>query len=173
MNESQNPQAYQTGPTTPPKSHGGLIALVLVTAIFLTGLLRLLQLMNIPLVQLRSGQQKSDISAISQYQADPQPAAYKIERSGCGIQGQLLSDVCRNYYGLPQGICITFVGEYTIFYQKGLRSGDILLEINGEQITDLSALEILNGQGSQTLQLRYYRQGQYAEICVQPSTGGQ
>ena len=54
---------YQTGSTTPPKNHGGLVAIVLVLAIFLMGILSILAMMRISLFQV-SGQ------------SDPDPSSY-------------------------------------------------------------------------------------------------
>ncbi len=42
---------YGTGPTKPPKSHGGLIALLLILIIFLCGVITLLGLLNVKLFQ--------------------------------------------------------------------------------------------------------------------------
>ena len=166
MNDAQQTNAYQTGPTTPPKSHIGRIAVILAVVIFFTGLIRLLQLLNIPLFQLSASQENQDISAMSQaYAADPQPAAYQTERSTPEIQGQAISPVCGNYYGLPQGIYITAMAESSELYAQGLRSGDILLEINGTPITDTETLEALLNS-DQTLHICYERQGQQYEITV-------
>lgn len=53
---------YGTGRTQPPKSHGGLIAVLLILIIFLTGLVSVLGLMNIRMFrQLRQGA-KQDLS---------------------------------------------------------------------------------------------------------------
>jgi len=43
------PGMYETGRTRPPKSHGGLIAILLVVVIFLCGLVSALGVVNIKL----------------------------------------------------------------------------------------------------------------------------
>ena len=53
---------YQTGSTTPPKNHGGVIAIVLVLAIFLMGVFSILTMMRISFFQV-SGQNEPDPSA--------------------------------------------------------------------------------------------------------------
>lgn len=42
---------YETGRTKPPKSHGGLIAVLLVIVIFLVGLVSALSVLNVKLFQ--------------------------------------------------------------------------------------------------------------------------
>ena len=54
---------YQTGSTTPPKNHGGIIAIGLVLAIFLLGVLSILTMMRISFFQVSS-------------QNEPDPSAY-------------------------------------------------------------------------------------------------
>ena len=52
QNKNMDPwerDTYQTGSTTPPKSHGGAIAVILAVAICACGLLSILAMMNIPL----------------------------------------------------------------------------------------------------------------------------
>ena len=48
--ESREPDYYETGSTRPPKSHGGLIAFLLILVIFLCGLSSALGLLNIKLL---------------------------------------------------------------------------------------------------------------------------
>ena len=42
-------QFYGTGPTEPPKSRGGLVALMLILIIFLSGIITVLGVLNIKL----------------------------------------------------------------------------------------------------------------------------
>ena len=49
--EPSDPRIYQTGKTSPPKSHRGIIAILLVAAIFLGGIASALSLLNIRLFQ--------------------------------------------------------------------------------------------------------------------------
>ena len=63
---------YGTGRTEPPKSRGGLIALMLILIIFLCGIITLLGILNIRLFQKLQVQQKNDL-AISFTTAQTQP----------------------------------------------------------------------------------------------------
>ena len=51
-------QYYGTGPTQPPKSHGGLIALMLMLLIFLTGIITVLGVLNIRMFRELKVQQR-------------------------------------------------------------------------------------------------------------------
>ena len=53
---------YQTGSTTPPKSHGGIIAVGLVLAIFLLGVVSILAMMRISIFQV-GGEPEPDIQS--------------------------------------------------------------------------------------------------------------
>ena len=62
-NEPWDPSIYGTGRTKPPKSYGGLVAVLLVVIIFLGGLVSVLGIMNVKLfTQLRDQSQKSEDS---------------------------------------------------------------------------------------------------------------
>jgi serine protease Do len=56
---------YQTGSTQPPKSHGGLIAALLVVVIFLCGLVTIMTMMNIRLARQISQQTPAASSPVS------------------------------------------------------------------------------------------------------------
>ena len=59
-------QYYGTGPTQPPKNHGGLIALMLCIVIFLTGIITVLGILNIRMFQeLKVQQRKNDELSIA------------------------------------------------------------------------------------------------------------
>ena len=53
---------YGTGSTRPPKSHGGIIVLLLILVIFLSGIISLLSFMNIKLFQALNQQKQQDQS---------------------------------------------------------------------------------------------------------------
>ena len=72
------PGLYETGRTRPPKSHGGLIALLLVIVIFLGGLVSVLGILNVRLfaqLQDRPPEEEDALSFISTVEETqpPQP----------------------------------------------------------------------------------------------------
>ena len=81
MDENKNYQTdpwesgiYETGRTRPPKSHTGLIALLLVVVIFLSGLVSFLGLLNVKLFAQLNAQpeeKESSVSFVSETEAAP------------------------------------------------------------------------------------------------------
>ena len=68
-------QYYGTGPTKPPKTRGGVLALMLILIIFLCGIVTVLGILNIRLFQeLRVKQQEEELS-ISFTTESTQPGA--------------------------------------------------------------------------------------------------
>ncbi len=68
-NEPWDPSIYGTGRTKPPKSHGGLIAVLLVIVIFLGGLVSVLGIMNVKLftkLQSQSEEPQDSLAFVSE-----------------------------------------------------------------------------------------------------------
>ena len=68
---------YGTGSTRPPKSHGGIIVLLLILVIFLSGIISLLSFMNIKLFRALNQQKQPDQAPSPMafdHQEDPAPA---------------------------------------------------------------------------------------------------
>ena len=63
--EPWNQDTYRTGPTKPKKSHGGLIALLLIAVIILVGVLSATSILNIRLFHELSNEKKQDTSLFS------------------------------------------------------------------------------------------------------------
>jgi membrane-associated protease RseP (regulator of RpoE activity) len=178
MKEKQRPEemeqwetwyqpTYRTGGTQPPKSHGGLIAFLLVLVIFLCGVSTALGLMNVRLFRQLSDQlEQEDTPVVFSYTAEEEDAA---EASfPLGLQGQPVSDFWQNYHHLPQGIYITEVCPDSIVNNHGIQPGDILVAFNGEEVSDLQILQQLLDALSpdSPITLHVYRDGQYSEITL-------
>ena len=77
--ESQDPWddgAYGTGRTCPPKSHLGLVAMLLVLVIFLTGIITVLSLLNVKLFHELSGQDEAEEDSLPlSFSAEQVPVA--------------------------------------------------------------------------------------------------
>ena len=72
MDENKNysrqpwePGKYETGRTRPPKSHNGLIAILLVVVIFLSGLVSFLGVLNVKLFAQLKAQPEEDEESVS------------------------------------------------------------------------------------------------------------
>lgn len=139
-----NQNTYQTGSTTPPKSHGGLIAFLLGLVIFLCGISTSLGLMNIRLFQVLNTQMEettSPAAAIS-YSAPVEEDAQELDAIdfAFGFSGQTVPKFWNLYQGLPQGVYVTYVYRNTPAAQQGLLPGDIILSIDGIFTADVQLL---------------------------------
>ena len=65
QNEPWDPSIYGTGRTSPPKNHGGIIALLLVIVIFLGGLVSVLGILNVKLFTQLNSQPDKDPDSLS------------------------------------------------------------------------------------------------------------
>ena len=70
--------SWQTGSTNPPKNRGGLVAVLLVLVIFLSGIVTVLGVLNVKLFRQLRQQEKQDELAIS-YTIDEPKATAPLE----------------------------------------------------------------------------------------------
>ena len=160
MNDNQQ-NSYETGSTTPPKSHSGLIAVLLIAVILLCGITTALGLLNIRLTLAlkdrennRYGAQFSNIpetisESLSPTDQDAQPAL--------GLRGQALSEIAQRFYRLPPGFWIQDVIPNGPADKAGLEQGDIILAINGAAVTDADGIRAL---------LRHYSPGDLVQVMI-------
>ena len=156
---------YQTGDVRQPKSYRGIIALLLITVIILGSLVSGLSLMNIHLFrQLKAKDQAAAPVSFVTGDADATDSASlysQVRFSSLGLTGSMLTSFDRHYYGLPAGIYITDVAENSHAHTQGICAGDILIMLDGNHITDTTALETnLNQyQRGDTVTVVIYRSG--------------
>lgn len=82
MSNSQHPWddgVYVTGRTQPPKNHGGLIAVLLILIIFLTGIVTALGVMNVRLFRQLHDEQAEEENAAIAFAAEQAPAEAETE----------------------------------------------------------------------------------------------
>ena len=72
QHEPWDPGIYGTGRTSPPKNHGGIIALLLVIVIFLGGLVSVLGVLNVKLFKELNSQPKQDPDSLAVVSHDGQ-----------------------------------------------------------------------------------------------------
>lgn len=134
-------QTYRTGGTQPPRSHGGLIAFLLVVIIFLCGISTALGLMNIRLFR--------QLTHISAEETGPVvfSQASRLEPEGSdsplGFWGQEVTPFWQNYHDLPSGIYVTEVITGSSAWKQGVLPGDVLVEVNDVPVTDTQSLQQL------------------------------
>lgn len=157
---------YRTGGTQPPKSHGSLIAFLLVVIIFLCGISTALGLMNIRLFQ--------QLTTVSHEETSPivfspsRAATADIPDAPLGFIGQEISDFWQRYHNLPQGIYVTEVLEGSDACNQGVLPGDILVSINDIPVSSLTELqELLSACSAGThISAEFIRQDQTISLIL-------
>lgn len=138
---------YQTGFTEPPKNHNALVALLLVLVIFLAGIVSILGFLNVKLFAELSKQKKESVSLSVQdgTETTTDPHSETITSTGgkpdIAIDGEAVISFYQRYYRLPEGMFITDVQPDSNAAVNGLKEGDILISLDGTQITDMESLD--------------------------------
>lgn len=159
-------RTYRTGGTQPPKSHGGLIAFLLVLVIFLCGVSTALGLMNIRLFrQISAMVAETPAPVVFSHAQDSPP---EEAHTPLGFLGQTVPDFWQNYHDLPQGVYITEVIPGSDACAKGIHPGDILIAFNDQIITDMESLQDLltQHQSGEPIRIRIYRAGQELDLSI-------
>lgn len=144
MNDHQQ-NFYQTGSTHPPKSRRGLIAILLILAIFLGGLASGLGLVNIRLSRLLSSNQDTGSVQFSRVGASSttETSTESVRIPRLGISCETVGAFVQNYYRLPQGVYVTQVTPESDAAAQGLVPGDLLLSLDGHPATNTDTLSAL------------------------------
>ena len=79
------------------------------------------------------------------------------ERGYLGISGINVTPDVSGTYGIPEGVFITQVYDNTAASAAGLRKGDIITELNGEEITTMDELQ---------KELEFHAKGETVEITI-------
>ncbi len=159
---------YQTGSTRPPKSHGGIIAFLMVLVIFLCGVSTALGLMNIRLFRALTQAAQPETSPVA---FSPEEATSHEDEIcfSLGFYGQEVPEIWSLYQDLPQGIYVTDVLPGSDAEKKGVQPGDILVQVDGQSITAASQLHSLleNRKTRSPVQVILYRNGQQMEMTLE------
>lgn len=175
MQENQNPHDsshYQTGSTNPPKSNGGLVALLLVAVILLTGITQVLGLMNIQL--FRQLQQQKDPSMAVIFDVSEETGASAKDFPACmGLRGSAVDDFYQIYYRYPKGMYITDVDTDCNSASQGIRAGDILLTLDNIPVCDEESLARIleNYRAGDTVTAVIYRDGNRHTVTIRLQAG--
>ena len=97
------------------------------------------------------------------------------DQCGLGLELSDISEIQQRYWSLPDGAFVEQVDPDSKAYAAGLRTGDLLLQIEDHEILDAaSCLEILEKYcGNPSLKLVYHRDGEEhsLEIVLSESYG--
>ena len=157
-NEHFSPEqdSFQTGSTNPPKKRGGIIAVLLVTVIFLGGFTRALSILNIRLFANQPSPNSSFLTAHKEPDETCAPG-----RPDPGFTGQTVSDLHQRFYQHPAGILVEQVTPGSSAEVSGVTDGDILLTLDGTPSPDTQTLDtfLLSHQPGDRLEAVFYRDG--------------
>lgn len=89
-------------------------------------------------------------------------------RPSVGIVIGQLDDVCRDEYGLPEGLVVTSVSENSDAYAQGMRVYDIITSVNGIPADSTSTVAEVKSQCKvgDTLHFTVWREGKTLEMDV-------
>lgn len=162
-NPQNDPGTYQTGRTEPPKHYRGVIALLLVLVILLSGIATALSFLNFKLYFQLNAQKTTPQVSFSRNEEIAEPVYHEEDTilPQLGIGGTIIPAVYQRYYKLPNGFYITQIHAGGQAAQKGLLAGDIVISVNNYPITDGENIQQLIDtlQSGQALELQLYRNG--------------
>ncbi len=161
--------AYQTGSIQRSKGSSGPVAFLLGLVIFLCGISTALGLMNIHLFRQLNAQPEETLSAVS-FSDSGAELTRSSQQTALGLTGESISDFWHTYHDLPHGIFIQSVDETSDAAAKGIVPGDILVRIDGCDVTTLDELNEVLALCDGTVQLEIYRQslGRTLTLTVEP-----
>ena len=169
MDKTNWTNEYRTGRMRPRKNSSGLVALLLIVVIFLSGVVSALSLLNIRLFRQVQELSDKENTSLSFYQAGGQETATaKIAvpdthlTPELGLRLQELSLLYQRMYHLPQGLYVTQVADSSDASAKGIVPGDVLTAFAGQEVASLDALQRLlyTHQAGDTVEVQIFRNGQ-------------
>lgn len=92
----------------------------------------------------------------------------KVLRPYIGISGSNLSEKVAQRYNLPIGIYVEDISKDSDAINSGLKKGDVITKINGNEITTMQELDAVKNkqQIGDTVTLTVYRSGETLEIKI-------
>lgn len=178
--ESWDCGTYQTGVSKPKKSQSVLITLLLMAVILLGGLASVLGVMNVRLLSKLVQQQEAvlplslDNSTVGAQIDVRGNESYSVQRPGqntlerqLGFRVREINEFCRKYWKLNGGLEVIAVTDS----ECSLQEGDILVCVDGQELTDASqlydAIDRSQTGGSLRLQILRGRQSFTVELTVE------
>ena len=134
---------YRTGSTVQSPLSGlftaGILVLVVVTAVLLSGALWLLQ------AEPLSNQKSLAVLTLSEETRTPEDSLYMegevVTCTDIGFTCQGISDFCKKLYALPMGVYVIHVDADSPAAKLGILPGDILVRINKIPLHTPAALQ--------------------------------
>ena len=92
----------------------------------------------------------------------------KVKRPYIGINGRDLSESLAKSNNLPVGIYITYVEEFSAAEKAGLKIGDVIISIDGQEIKTMDELNKIKNSHSigDTIKIKYSRNNEEKEVDI-------
>lgn len=163
---------YETGVTQPWKSYRGVIAVLLMVVIFLSGVVTALGFVNVHLfrqLQTDSDDQVAPVSFEAPTDGELSPYARMdvgTQIPELGIWYVMVSGVCNQYYDIPMGPMVT--SATSTAKDAGVRAGDILRTVKGREVNTAQQLhEVLAlCENGEEVTVTFYRPSEEKELEV-------
>ena len=93
---------------------------------------------------------------------------YVTGRPLIGLSGEDITEVMARYYNIPQGIYVRFITNGSSAANGGVKVGDVIVGINGTEITSMSELNEIkdNFKPGETITLTVYREGAKKDLSI-------
>ena len=159
---------YETGVTQPGKSYRGVIAVLLMAVIFLSGVVTALGLVNVHLFRKLQAEDSTPVAPVS-FEAPDGEGISPYARMDVGTQIPelgiwyvMVSGICNQYYDIPMGLMVTSENH------REIRSGDVLRAINGQPIETEQALQDMLAacEEGEQVEVVFYRPSEKKELKV-------
>ncbi len=168
-------ESYKTGSTQPPKSKGGIIAILLAAVILLGGISTALGVMNIRL--FRKLQENNAMSFHAASSPDGTTEGSFSEPARCGVwlalgmECETVSSIYQRFYEIPGGVLVTDIQENSPAAKSGLLQSDILTACDGKALASVEDFQALldamaPGQGMELTVYRH-RLGETITVTVE------
>lgn len=161
MNEHPLSNTYQTGSTTPPKSHTGLVSFLLSATIVICGISTIFSLLRINLLQHLDAETENQVCDLA-FTEMPQEASFEQQFRDLQIQGEPVNVFWQNYHDLPQGIYVTHCAG------QPLHIGDVITRMDGTPVQTWESVDrlIASHRPGDTVEVTVFRQGQQLQITL-------
>lgn len=167
-----DPNSYGTGKDPRRRASHLIPVLLLLLSCVTIHALTLLYLSN------REDPPKEDHKGLSMEELpteEAQSTATLRDNCGLGLELSDISEVQQRYWSLPDGVFVEQIETDSAAYAAGLRSGDLLLEIEDQTVSaPEDCLELLEEHCEEaSLELVYYRDGKEYSLRIPLEEAGQ
>lgn len=93
---------------------------------------------------------------------------YVTGRPAIGISGYDIDETRAQYFNIPQGVMITSIDAASDANNQDVKTGDIIVAVNGQEITGMSEINTIKNEMSagDSLKLTLYRNGKKFDVTI-------